>query len=89
MGYELEAIRADGVEPSWLDRKLARRWERADERLHAAMQGCALARRDSAPGEPGWLEAQIRLAEARLRWRECADEAERLAGLADGPDLFR
>jgi hypothetical protein len=89
MGYELEVIRAGGVETSWLDRKLAQRWERADERLHAAIRACALARRNSAPGEPRWLEAQIMLAEARLRWRECAEEAERLAELADGPELFR
>jgi hypothetical protein len=90
MGYELElAPRAEFAEVGWLDRKLAIRWQRADQRLFAALKAYAAVRRTSSAGEPAWIEAQLRLAEARLRWRECAEEAERLAEIADGPELFR
>jgi len=90
MGYELEsAPRAEHPEAGWVDRRLALRWQRADRRLFTALKAYAAVRRTSAPGEPAWIEAQLRLAEARLRWRECADEAERIAALSDGPDLFR
>ena len=84
MGYELETTRLDSpLEARWLDRRLAARWERAEERLASAMNAYALVRRESRPGEASWIEAQLKLAEARLRWRECADEAERLAEFMD------
>jgi hypothetical protein len=90
MGYELElAPRAEFADHGWVDRRLALRWQHAEQRLFAALSAYAAVRRTSAPGEPAWIEAQLRLAEARLRWRECAEEAERLAELADGPGLFR
>ncbi len=90
MGYELESVpRADEAETGWVDRKLALRWQRADQRLFAALKAYAAVRHTALPGDPAWIAAQLRLAEARLRWRECADEAERLAEIADGPELFR
>lgn len=84
VGYEFETTRADSpLEVGWLDRRLAARWERAEERLMSAMRAYAVVRRESRPGEAPWIEAQLRLAEARQRWRECADEAERLAECVD------
>lgn len=90
MGYELETVlRAAEGDRGWVDRRLEQRWQRADQRLFAALQAYAAVRRSSAPGEPAWIAAQLSLAEARLRWRECAEEAERAAELAEGPELFR
>lgn len=87
MGYELETTRLDfPLDAGWLDRRLALRWERAEERLVSAMRAYAAVRRESQPGEAPWIEAQLRLAEARLRWRECADEAERIAEFVDESD---
>ena len=90
MGYELETtLRANDSDRGWVDRRLEQRWQRADQRLFAALKAYAAVRRTGAPGEPAWIAAQLRLAEARLRWRECAEEDERAAELAEGPELFR
>ena len=87
MGYELETTRLDSpLDVGWLDRRLAVRWARAEDRLVSAMRTYAAVRRESQPGEAPWIEAQLKLAEARLRWRECADEAERLAEFVDEAD---
>ena len=87
MGYELElSPLCDALEGTWIDRRLAARWQRADDRLVSAMRAYAAVRRTSAPGDAPWIEAQLRLAEARLRWRECADEVERLAEITDEPE---
>lgn len=87
MGYELEATApAVGHAGTWIGRRLANRWQRADERLMAAMRAYAEVRRTSQPGDPEWIAAQLSLAEARLRYRECADEIERLSGLLDDSD---
>lgn len=87
MGYELESTRPDfPVDAGWLDRRLAARLEQAEERVVRAMRAYAAVRRESRPGEAPWIEAQLRLAEARLRWRECADEAEQFAELVDESD---
>ena len=87
MGYELETTLLEpGHEAAWIDRRLSLRWQRAEERLVTAMRAYAQVRRESQPGEAPWIAAQLRLAEARLRWRECADEAERVAGFVDQAD---
>ena len=87
MGYELETTQLDSpVNAGGLDRRLAARWERAEERLVSAMRAYAAVRGESRPGEAPWIEAQLRLAESRLRWRECADEAERIAVFDDDDD---
>ncbi len=87
MGYELETTRQDSpIDVRWLDRRLSARWERAEERLVSALRAYAAVRRESRPGEAPWIAAQLKLAEARLRWRECADEAERLAEYIDEAD---
>ncbi len=89
MGYELETSPiSDALAGTWIDRRLAARWQRADERLVSAMRGYAAVRRTSTPGDAAWIEAQLRLAEARLRRRECADEVERLAEITDEPELM-
>jgi len=90
VGYELEAAQLGS--PSGhgrLERVVATRWNRADERLTLALREYAAVRRIATPGDPDWIAAQLKVAEARLRWRECAEHAERLAELLDGPDLFR
>lgn len=87
MGYELEsAVPGSPGGASWLDQRLGLRWQRADERLEQALRAYATVRRESQPGEARWIEAQLNLAEARQRWRECADEAERLAECIDLAD---
>ena len=88
VGYELEltALAHDSA-GSWIDRRLALKWRRADDRLLDAMRAYAAVRRTSTPGTPDWVAAQLRLAEARLRWRECAEEIERLAEFEIEPDL--
>jgi hypothetical protein len=90
VGYELEtASIGSSSGHGRLQRVVAMRWNRADERLTRALREYAAVRRTAAPGDPEWIAAQLKVAEARLRWRECADHAERLAELLDGPDLFR
>jgi len=83
VGYELESSAlVHDLAASWIDRRLSLKWQRADDRLLHAMRAYADVRRTSAPGNPDWLAAQLALAEARLRWRECAEEIERLAEVA-------
>ena len=90
VGYELEAASStNGSRHARLQRVLATRWHLADERLASALREYAAVRRTATPGEPAWVAAQLKLAEARLRWRECAEHAERLADLLDDPDLLR
>ncbi|HXQ64303.1 MAG TPA: hypothetical protein VN787_05570 [Steroidobacteraceae bacterium] len=90
MGYELEAASASSLSSyGGLQRALAARWSRADERLASALREYALVRHVAKPGDPVWIAAQLKVAEARLRWRECAEHVERLAELLEGPDLFR
>ena len=87
MGYELEpAALSAPLEGTWIDRRLALRWQRADDRLVAAMRAYAAVRRTAEPGDAVWIAAQLRLAEARQRWRECAQDVERLAEFTDEPD---
>jgi sugar-specific transcriptional regulator TrmB len=88
VGYEIEAASISG-HAGHGEHALTRRWHRANERLAAALREYAAVRRMAAPGEPEWVAAQLRVAEARQRWRECAEEAERLAEFADGADPFR
>jgi len=87
MGYELEPTVICGtLEGTCIDRRLAQRWQRADDRLVGAMRAYAAVRRTAEPGDAVWIEAQLRLAEARQRWRECAEEVERLAEFTDERD---
>jgi hypothetical protein len=90
VGYELEAAPpASHPGHGGLERALAARWHRAEERLASALREYAAVRRVATAGDPAWVAAQLKVAEARLRWRECAEHAEQLAELLDGPDLFR
>ena len=88
MGDELEPTAISGpLAGTWIERRLALRWQRADDRLLGAMRACAAVRRTAEPGDAAWVDAQLRLAQARQRWRECAEEIERLAELTDEPDV--
>jgi hypothetical protein len=84
MGYEFEAGSGrETIESGWHGHALAQRWQRADSRLAAALRDYALLRRSLAADEPELIAAQLNVAQARLRWRECAEEAENLASLPD------
>jgi hypothetical protein len=85
MGYELDLNGTDGgAAGGWLAQSLAARWQRADARLAAALRDYALVRRSSAPDDPERIAAQLRVAQARLRWRECAEAAESLGSFPLG-----
>jgi hypothetical protein len=85
MGYELDANGTDdGAAGSWLGQSLAARWQRADARLAAALRDYALVRRACLPDDPELIAAQLRVAQARLRWRECAEAAESLGSMPLG-----
>ncbi len=82
MGYELESpvarARPDPAEDERY-RALEHRWRLANERLAAALGGCHALRGHAARGDEAWIAAQLRLAQARQRCREVADEVELLA----------
>jgi hypothetical protein len=59
------------------------RWARAHRRLAEALAEGRDLRHCVAPGEPAWIAAQLRVAEARQRCQELADE---LAGALDSAD---
>jgi hypothetical protein len=82
MGYELECLpsandldRDDDVRY----RALERRWRIANERLAAALTGYHALRGRTERDDPDFIVAQLRLAQARQRCREVADEVELLA----------
>ncbi|MBS0395875.1 MAG: hypothetical protein JSR54_14740 [Proteobacteria bacterium] len=82
MGYELESpVARGGPDPAEDERyrALERHWRLANERLAVAISGCHALRGHVARGEEAWVAAQLRLAQARQRCREVADEVERLA----------
>jgi len=76
MGYELESIATprDGADLDAHQTVLEARWQKANERLAQALASYAALRGRVLPGDPGWLAAQLRIAEARQRCREVADE---------------
>jgi len=83
MGYEIEALlvaghRREAGSPD-LD-SLRARWRTANRRLAAALAGYRALHGVLACGDPAWIAAQLRIAEARQRCRELAD------ALADGVD---
>jgi hypothetical protein len=82
MGYELEAPLPPLVSGSIDDDRqqaLERRWQRANERLAAALTGYHALHGRVAADDPAWLAAQLRLAQARQCCREASDELELLA----------
>ncbi len=82
MGYELEApLPADdpAIDGACRYGLLERRWQLAEQRLAAALAGYAALRGRLAAGDPAWLAAQLRVAQARQRCREASDDLELLA----------
>ena len=75
MGYELEAIARPRHVAGLDDHQamLESRWHKANARLADALASYAALRGQVLPGDPGWLAAQLRIAEARQRCRELAD----------------
>lgn len=75
MGYELEAIirPRHGADLDSHQAMLEARWEKANARLAEALASYAALRGKVLPGDPGWLAAQLRIAEARQRCREISD----------------
>lgn len=81
MGFELEQrVREQrsrrAVERTCLD--LERRWQRACEQFECALAARAALRGVAAPDSPARVAAELRLAEARRRRQEIAEEIERL-----------
>jgi len=76
MGYELElmtvARRPRGQAPAAAS-SVQVRWLAANRRLAAALGHYRGLRGHLAPGDPAWLAAQLRVAEARQRCRELED----------------
>jgi hypothetical protein len=82
MGYELEApapLSVAGSDDEGRQQVLERRWQRANDRLAAALTGYHALRGRLAADDPAWLAAQLRLAQARQRCREADDDLELLA----------
>jgi hypothetical protein len=82
MGYELDAplpLTASAPDDDGRQQVLERRWQRANERLAAALAGYHALRGRVAAGDPAWHAAQLRLAQARQRCREASDDLERIA----------
>jgi hypothetical protein len=84
MGYELDDQAGADSGSSWLGQTLAARWQRADARLADALRDYAAVRRACPAGDPELIAAQLRVAQARLRWRECAEAAESLGSFPLG-----
>ncbi len=59
------------------------RWARAHRRLSVELADYRDLRGWAAPGDPVWLAAQLRVAEARRRCHELAEELEGLLELLD------
>jgi hypothetical protein len=92
MGYELESPRAplrllaeDPDAAGWLEQ----RWLRANERLAEALADYAALRGRAQPGEPAWIAAQLRIAEARRRCRALADDVAYLSTPAERAEFRR
>lgn len=84
MGYELEPISVAPCGEVPVDayfEPLEQRWHAANHRLATAIAGYRSLRDRVAPGDPVWVAAQLRVAEARQRCREVADYIE-IFGLA-------
>lgn len=92
MGYELESARprlhlvADDPEPAG---RVEQRWRRANEHLAAALADYAALRGRALPGEPAWIAAQLRVAEARRRCRALADDVAYLWSAPEPTDYRR
>lgn len=81
MGYELEMRVRDPHARRGLDDRcfaLERRWQQACERLDVAVAEYAALRGIVPPDSPPRVAAELRLAEARRRRHEIAEEIERL-----------
>jgi len=87
MGYELEveasaAVPDAGADAAYMSdpehRYLENRWQRASERLAAALAHYRGLRGRVGSAEPAWQAAQLRIAEARQREQELFDEVVRL-----------
>ena len=59
------------------------RWARAHRRLSAELADYRDLRAWAVPGDPVWVAAQLRVAEARRRCHELAEELESLLELLD------
>lgn len=82
MGYELEAPlppTPSAPDDDGRRQTLERRWQRANERLAAALAGYHALRGRVAADDPASHAAQLRLAQARQRCREASDDLERFA----------
>jgi hypothetical protein len=79
MGYELESAapppRPDADGDPRLE-ALERRWHVANDRLAAALAGYRELRGQAASGDPAWIAAQLRVAQARQRCREAGEALE-------------
>lgn len=87
MGYELEMRVRDPYARRGLDRRcflLERRWQQACERLHVAIAEYAALRGVVSRDSPQRVAAELRLAEARRRRHEIAQEIEALDFDFDG-----
>lgn len=81
MGYEVEATahyRSGNDDLAVRHDVLKQRWRRANGRLAASLASYAAMRGHAVPGDPQWLAAQLRIAEARQRCREVADDIQLL-----------
>jgi len=77
--FSLHALPPAANDPATLEI----RWERAHRRLSAELAGYRGLRGRASPGEPVWVAAQLRVAEARRRCHELAEELESLLELLD------
>ena len=79
MGFELEsttsAPRVKSAGDAYIE-PLEQRWHTANDRLAAAIAAYRSLRDRVAPGDPAWVAAQLRVAEARQRCCEVADDIE-------------
>lgn len=81
MGYELELRIREPRARHDLDHRcivLERRWQRANARVEDALAAVVALRGFAPHGAPARVAAELRLAEARRRRQELADEIERL-----------
>ena len=81
MGYELELRRSRAPRGVAFDRHataLVQRWQRACERLEIALADVASLRGRVPPDDASLVAARLRVAEARRRRHEAAEQIEAL-----------
>jgi hypothetical protein len=81
MGYELELHSSRARRGAAFDRHataLVQRWQRECERLEIALADVAALRGRVPPDDPALVAARLRVAEARRRRHEAAEQVEAL-----------